>query len=48
MSEPEPEPASPEHFTPTGTIFVLVCFVAMLVVLWVAVYLILLARGVTA
>lgn len=36
-----------EHFKPTGTIFLLVCYVATLILLWVSVYLILLSRGVT-
>lgn len=36
-----------EHFKPTGTIFLLGCFVAMLILLWVTVYLILLSRGAT-
>ena len=39
----EPE----EEFKPTGTIFLLGCFVAMLILLWVTVYLILLSRGAT-
>ena len=37
----------PEHFKPTGTIFVLVLFVATLILLWASVYVILLSRGVT-
>ena len=36
-----------EHFKPTGTIFLLVCFVAALILLWLSVYLILVSRGVT-
>lgn len=36
-----------EHFRPTGTIFLLVCFVAALILLWASVYLILLSRGAT-
>lgn len=36
-----------EHFKPTGTIFLLVCFVAALILLWLSVYLILISRGVT-
>lgn len=36
-----------EHFKPTGTIFLLVCFVAVLVLLWASVYVILISRGVT-
>lgn len=36
-----------EHFKPTGTIFVLVLFVATIILLWASVYVILLSRGVT-
>lgn len=36
-----------EHFTPTGTIFVLGLFVATIILLWASVYIILLSRGVT-
>ncbi|MEZ5245111.1 MAG: cytochrome c oxidase subunit 2A [Acidimicrobiales bacterium] len=36
-----------EEFKPTGTIFLLGCFIAMLILLWVTVYLILLSRGAT-
>ena len=36
-----------EHFKPTGTLFILALFVLTLILLWVSVYLILLARGVT-
>ncbi len=36
-----------EHFTPTGTVFILVLFVIALVLLWASVYVILLSRGVT-
>ncbi|MFN3218615.1 MAG: cytochrome c oxidase subunit 2A [Acidimicrobiales bacterium] len=36
-----------EHFKPTGTIFLLVCFVAVLVLMWASVYVILISRGVT-
>ncbi len=39
----EPE----EHFRPIGTIFILVVFVAALILLWLSVYVILLSRGVT-
>lgn len=42
-----PSDTEPEHFKPTGTIFILVCFVAMLILLWLSVYLILVSRGVT-
>lgn len=51
MSATEDEGASSagvhEEFKPTGTIFLLGCYVAMLVLLWVTVYLILLSRGTT-
>ena len=36
-----------EHFKPSGTIFILACFVVVLVLLWASVYLILIDRGVT-
>lgn len=36
-----------EEFKPTGTIFLLGCFVVTLILLWVTVYLILLSRGAT-
>ena len=38
---------SEEHFRPVGTIFILVLFVAALILLWLSVYVILLSRGVT-
>jgi hypothetical protein len=41
-----PEPTE-EHFKPTGTLFVLVLFVATIILLWFSVYIILLSRGVT-
>jgi len=44
---PAPGDESEEHFRPTGTVFVLVMFVAALVLLWLSVYVILLSRGVT-
>jgi hypothetical protein len=40
-------PEDTEHFRPTGTITVLAMFVATLILLWLSVYLILIARGVT-
>jgi len=40
-------PSQDEHFKPTGTIFLLVLFVATMILLWGSVYVILLARGVT-
>jgi hypothetical protein len=36
-----------EHFKPTGTLFILVLFVATIILLWASVYIILLSRGVT-
>ncbi len=36
-----------EHFVPRGTIFLLACYVFVIILLWVSVYLILLSRGVT-
>lgn len=43
-----PEVPEPEHFQPTGTLFLLGAFVATLILLWLSVYLILLARGATS
>ncbi len=40
-------PAEPEEFTPTGTIAIVGLFVATLILLWLAIYAILIARGVT-
>lgn len=44
-----PEAAGPgeEHFVPRGTIFLLSCYVFVVILLWASVYLILLSRGVT-
>jgi hypothetical protein len=36
-----------EHFKPVGTVFLLVIFVAALILLWASVYVILISRGVT-
>lgn len=36
-----------EHFRPNGTIFILLLFVAALILLWLSVYVILVSRGVT-
>lgn len=51
MSEVQPSSRSgdepEEHFRPVGTVFVLVVFVAALILLWLSVYVILLSRGVT-
>ena len=40
-------PPDDNHFRPNGTIFILVLFVAALILLWLSVYVILLSRGVT-
>lgn len=40
-------PEDEEHFTPTGTLFILVLFIATLILLWASVFVILLSRGVT-
>jgi hypothetical protein len=42
-----PTDEAEEHFTPRGTIFILVLFVATTILLWASVYVILLSRGVT-
>lgn len=42
------EAPAEEHFVPRGTIFILACYVLVILLLWVSVYLILLSRGVTA
>ena len=47
MSTESNLPSQDEHFKPTGTIFLLVLFVATMILLWGSVYVILLARGVT-
>jgi len=36
-----------EHFKPNGTVFILVLFMAALILLWLSVYVILISRGVT-
>jgi hypothetical protein len=46
-SDPPVQGAEPEHFKPTGTIFILAVFIATMILLWGSVYVILLARGVT-
>ncbi len=45
--EPTDAAEEPEHFKPTGTVFLLVMFVITLILLWGSVYVILLSRGVT-
>ena len=50
MSEHEPDRdalSDEEHFVPTGTLTILGLFVVTLILLWVSIYLILIARGVT-
>lgn len=49
MADEEEEAASadPVHFRPTGTLFILGMFVLTLILLWAAVYIILVSRGVT-
>ena len=42
-----PGAAQEEHFKPKGTIAVVGLFVATLILLWLSIYLILIARGVT-
>ncbi|MGH1504582.1 MAG: cytochrome c oxidase subunit 2A [Acidimicrobiales bacterium] len=44
---PSPEGDAHEHFKPVGTLFILVMFVAALILLWASVYVILISRGVT-
>ena len=44
---PSDEGDEVEHFKPVGTVFILVMFVAALVLLWLSVYVILLSRGAT-
>lgn len=44
----ETDPAGePDHFKPTGTLFIVAMFVVTLILLWASVYVILLSRGVT-
>lgn len=47
MSDPYVDGDPHEEFTPRGTIAVVGLFVATLVLLWLSIYLILIARGVT-
>lgn len=47
MSDLYTDAASEEEFTPRGTIAVVGLFVATLILLWLSIYLILIARGVT-
>lgn len=47
MTDSYIEPSSEEEFKPYGTLAVVGLFVATLVLLWLSIYLILIARGVT-
>lgn len=47
MSDTVADVAPEEEFTPRGTIAVVAIFVATLILLWLSIYLILIARGVT-
>ena len=47
MSEPLADVAPEEDFEPRGTIAIVGLFVATLILLWLSIYLILIARGVT-
>ena len=47
MSDSRVDATTEEDFTPRGTIAVVGLFVASLVLLWMSIYLILIARGVT-
>lgn len=51
MGSEEGGSGSPEetegHFVPKGTMFILAMFVVVLILLWLSVYAILIARGVT-
>lgn len=47
MASEQNQATEPEHFRPTGTIFILSVFVLVIILLWASVYLILLSRGVT-
>ena len=47
MSDSHIDTAPEEEFTPRGTIAVVGLFVATLILLWLSIYLILIARGVT-
>ena len=47
LSDPYVDPMVEEEFKPRGTIAVVAIFVATLILLWLSIYLILIARGVT-
>lgn len=46
-AEPLDDIEGGEHFKPVGTVFILVLFVAALILLWLSVYVILVSRGAT-
>ena len=46
-ASPAGEADAETHFRPTGTVAVLAVFIVTLILLWLSVYLILIARGVT-
>jgi hypothetical protein len=47
VASTQPGSERTEQFKPTGTIFILAVFVAVIILLWLSVYLILWSRGVT-
>ena len=47
VSDQAAEVATDEEFTPRGTIAIVAMFVASLILLWLSIFLILIARGVT-
>ena len=47
MSDRSADAAFEEEFKPRGTIAIVAMFVATLILLWLSIYLILIARGVT-
>ncbi len=47
MSDRSTDAAFEEDFKPRGTIAIVAMFVAMLILLWLSIYLILIVRGVT-
>lgn len=47
MSDQPADAALEEEFKPRGTIAIVAMFVATLILLWLSIYLILIARGVT-
>jgi len=47
MDEPSSDAMPDEEFKPIGTVAIVVLFTLILILLWLSVYLILIARGVT-